>query len=290
MCLGRRDVAANEMIYRCDSDQPLAETNFAVFDVETTGLSPAYGDRVCEVACVRLTGELEVERFESFVDPGRSLSLGAAAVNGITPDMLAGAPPFSDVAGRLLSLLDGAVLVAHNAPFDLGFLAMELEIAHVPPPEGEVLDTLTLARRAFGFPRNGLQALARALQIEAATAHRALGDACTTAEVLARILWEVEARWGVRTLGQLLDFQGGSIPYPFPQSLPLPPPIAEALHCNGQVRMRYVDARGQETVRLVRPLHVREQRGYLYLVAHCHRAGELRTFRLDRVVELAAED
>jgi DNA polymerase-3 subunit epsilon len=278
------------MIYRCDPDQPLAETAFAVFDVETTGLSPAYGDRVCEVACVRLIGDLEVERFVSFVDPGRSLSLGAAAVNGITAEMLAGAPRFAAIAGPLLSLLDGAVLVAHNAPFDLGFLATELEIARIPPPEGEVLDTLTLARRVFGFPRNGLQALARALQIEAGSAHRALGDACTTTEVLGRILWEVRTRWGVSTLGQLLDFQGGSIPYPYPQALPLPPAIAEALQCSGQVRMRYVDAQGQETVRLVRPLRVHEQRGHLYLVAHCHRAGELRTFRLDRVVELAAED
>ena len=277
------------MIYRCDPNQPLAETAFAVFDVETTGLSPAYGDRVCEVACVRLSGDLEVERFVSFVDPGRSLSLGAAAVNGITAQMLVGAPPFAAIAGQLLSLLDGAVLVAHNAPFDLGFLAMELDIAHMPPPEGEVVDTLTLARRVFRFPRNGLQAVARALQIEPGTAHRALGDACTTAEVLARILWEVGARWGVSTLGQLLDFQGGSIPYPYPQALPLPPAIAEALQCSGQVRMRYVDAQGQETVRLVRPLRVHERQGYLYLVAHCHKAGELRTFRLDRVVELAAE-
>jgi DNA polymerase III subunit epsilon len=277
------------MIYRCDPNQSLAETVFAVLDVETTGLSPAYGDRVCEVACVRITGDMEVERFVTLVDPGRRLSPGAAAVNGITPDMLAGAPLFAAIAGRLLSLLDGAVLVAHNAPFDLGFLAMELEMAHMPPPEGEVVDTLTLARRAFRFPRNGLQAVAQALQIDTEGAHRALSDACTTAQVLERILWQVESRWGVSTLGQLLDFQGGSIPYPYPQALPLPPALAEALQCSGQVRMRYVDAQGQETVRLVRPLRVHEQRGYLYLVAHCYRAGELRTFRLDRVVELAAD-
>jgi DNA polymerase-3 subunit epsilon len=277
------------MIYRCDPNQPLAEAAFAVFDVETTGLSPAYGDRVCEVAVVRLSGDLEVERFVSLVDPGRPLSIGAAAVNGITAEMLVGAPRFAAIAGQLLSILDGAVLVAHNAPFDLGFLAMELDIARMPPPEGEVVDTLNLARRVFRFPRNGLQAVAHALRIEPGMAHRALGDACTTAEVLARILREVEARWGVRTLGQLLEFQGGSIPYPYPQALPLPPPIAEALECSGQVRMRYVDAHGQETVRLVRPLRVHERRGLLYLVAHCYKAGELRTFRLDRVVELALE-
>ena len=72
--------------------------------------------------------------------------------------------------------------------------------------------------------------------------------------------------------------------------MPLPPTIAEALDGQGQVCMRYVDARGQETERIIRPIRVREQRGNLYLLAHCYRAEALRTFRLDRVVELVAQD
>jgi DNA polymerase-3 subunit epsilon len=270
-------------------DQPLIETEFAVFDVETTGLNPAYGHRVCEVACQRLRGGVEVGRFEALVDPERRISPGAFAVNGITPDMLADAPPFAAVAPGLLALMDGAVLVAHNAPFDLGFLAVELDLAGLPPPEGPVVDTLTLARRAYRFPRNGLQAVAAALDVETGTAHRALGDVMTTGGVLERMLWELEARWGVTTLGRLLDFQGGPIPYPLPQAVPLPPTLAEALDARGEVLMRYVDARGRETERLVRPLRVQEQRGILYLAAYCHRAGDMRTFRLDRIVELITQ-
>jgi proteasome accessory factor C len=72
--------------------------------------------------------------------------------------------------------------------------------------------------------------------------------------------------------------------------LSLPPAIAEALERQGLVHMRYVDAKGLQTVRTVRPLHVRAQRGQLYLVAHCYRANALRTFRLDRVLEMAFED
>jgi DNA polymerase III epsilon subunit family exonuclease len=271
-------------------DQPLDETTFAVFDVETTGLSPAYGHRVCEVACLRVRDGVEVARFESLVDPGREISAGAYHVNHITPDMLAGAPSFDAVAGSLLALLDGAVLVAHNAPFDLGFLAAELQIARLPPPEGEVVDTLVLARRTYSFARNGLSAVAAALGVEGGPAHRALGDVWTTYHVLARILRDLERRWGVTMLGQLIAFQGGPIPYPQPRALPLPPTLAEALERGGRVLMRYVDARGQETVRAIRPLRVHEQRGLLYLVAHCYRAGALRTFRLDRVVELGLED
>jgi DNA polymerase III epsilon subunit family exonuclease len=275
---------------RFDPDQPLSDTRFAIFDVETTGLSPAYGHRVCEVACLCVQDGIEMDRFESLVDPGRSISAGAARVNRITPEMLVGAPIFEAVAGRLLATMGDAVLVAHNAPFDLGFLAVELDIARLPPPEGMVVDTLTLARRTYSFARNSLQAVAEALSVETGPAHRAMGDVWTTCHVLERILWDLDRRWGVTTLGRLIDFQGGPIPYPQPRAVPLPPTIAEALETRGRVWMRYVDARGQETTRAIRPLTVQEQSGSLYLTAHCYRAQEIRTFRLDRVVEMRPED
>lgn len=273
-----------------DPDRPLASVDLCFFDVETTGLSPAYGHRVCEVACLRARDGVELGRFESLVDPGRPISEGAFYVNRITAEMLEGAPPFGAVAGRLLDMMGGAVLVAHNAPFDLGFLAAELEIARLPPPEGPVVDTLTLARRAYRFASNSLAAVAYALGVETGPGHRAMADVWTTYQVLDRMLWDLDRRWGIVTLGQLLAFQGGSIPYPLPCVVPLPPTIAEALQSGGRVRMRYVNAAGQETDRVVRPLRVSQERGNLYLVAHCYRAGELRTFRLDRVVEMALDE
>jgi DNA polymerase III subunit epsilon len=271
-------------------DQPLIETEFVLFDVETTGLSPAYGHRVCEVACLRVRGGEQVGRFEALVDPGRRISPGAYHVNQITAEMLAGAPRFATVARQVLALMDGGVLVAHNAPFDLGFLAMELELARVPPPEGPVVDTLTLCRRVYRFASNSLPAVARTLAVDTGPGHRAMGDAWTTWGVLEAILCELGRRWQVRTLRELLNFQGGSIPYPAPQALALPPALAEALACAGEVRMRYVDANGNETDRVVHPLRVQEQHGTLYLTAHCYRAGALRTFRLDRVIELVVAE
>jgi DNA polymerase III epsilon subunit-like protein len=187
-------------------------------------------------------------------------------------------------------MMEDAVLVAHNAAFDLGFLAMELEIARLPPPEGLVVDTLALSRRVYRFARNSLPAVAEALAVDTGPAHRAMGDVWTTHHVLERILWDLERRWGVTTLGRLIDFQGGPVPYPQPCALPLPPAIAEALENRGRVQMRYVDARGQETTRTIRPLRVQEQRGNLYLTAHCYKARDLRTFRLDRVVEMSPEE
>jgi DNA polymerase-3 subunit epsilon len=273
-----------------DADRPLSEIPFALFDVETTGLSPAYGHRVCEIACLRLLAGFENGCMESLIDPGRPISPGAYGVNRIEPEMLADAPTFEMIASSLLDLMKDAVLVAHNAPFDLGFLAKELEIARLPPPEGPVVDTLVLSRRTFNFASYSLSAVASALELPVEPAHRAMIDVETMRHVFEEILRVLDQRWGVTTLGRLLEFQGGPIAYPLPLALPLPPALAEALESRGRVLMRYVDAKGRETERMVRPIHVSERHGMLYLTAHCHQRGELRTFRLDRVLELARED
>jgi DNA polymerase III epsilon subunit-like protein len=150
-----------------------------------------------------------------------------------------------------------------------------------------VVDTLALSRRIYTLGSHSLAAVTAALEIPVEPIHRAMSDVQATRHVLEQMLWDLDRRWGVTTLGQLIAFQGGPIPYPHPRELPLPPAMAEALESRGRVYMRYVNAQGVESERIVRPIHISERRGYLYLSAHCFRAGELRTFRLDRVVEMA---
>ncbi len=272
-----------------DPGQPLSDTVFAVFDVETTGLSPTYGHRICEVGCLRVRDGVELARIESLVDPRRSISPGAFRVNRITADMLRGAPTFGQIVDPLLQVMEGSVLVAHNASFDLSFLAAELAMARLPRPENPVVDSLALTRRTYRLARNNLSAVAAALGVEERPTHRAMSDALVTWGVLERIIEELRHRRGITTVGQLIQFQGGSVPYPPAQDVTLPPTIAEALETGERVRMRYVDARGRETERLVRPLRVTARGKHLYLIAHCYWRGERRTFRLDRVVEMALE-
>lgn len=274
-----------------DPQQLLRETAFAVFDVETTGLSPAYGHRVCEVACLRVCDGAELDAFEALINPGRQISPGAFRVNRITSEMLEGAPTFDAVADQLLGVMEGAVLVAHNAPFDLGFLAAELEIARRPPlPSGcPVADTLSLSRRAYSLFSHSLPAIAEALDLGSWPTHRAMADVWTTFFLLERLIDDVERRWGIVTLSDLIEFQGGPITVPRSRAVPLPLEISEALESGGTLWMRYVDARGRETERVVQPLRVDAREDNLYLTAHCYRRDELRTFRLDRVLELAVE-
>jgi DNA polymerase-3 subunit epsilon len=242
------------------------------------------------VGCLRARDGEILERFESLVDPGRDISPGAFRVNHITPEMLRGAPTFDAIADRLLQRMERATLVAHNAPFDIGFLTAELEIARRTFPDIPVVDTLALARNLYRFYSNGLSAVAGALGVQInSAAHRALNDVETTYGVLARILQDLRGRYGITTLGELIELQGGPVQQRRSHTLPLPPTIAEALERGGRVRMRYVDGRGRETDRVVRPLRVAQRQGSLYLIAHCYARNAQRTFRLDRVVEMVLE-
>ncbi len=164
----------------------------AVVDVETTGLSPRYGDRIVEIGLLRVEGGREVT-FESFVNPRRPISAGATAVHGITLEMVATAPRFGELADQVWPLLEGAVLIGHNAPFDWIFLNAERRYLGLPPLENPMIDTLTLARRHFAFPRNSLGTIARELGLAVSVQHRALADVLTTWAVFKRFLTDLAA-------------------------------------------------------------------------------------------------
>jgi DNA polymerase-3 subunit epsilon len=265
-------------------DVRLDEVTFAVLDVETTGLTPQFGDRICELALLRFRGDRELGRFHTLVNPQRPISPGAFAVNGIREQDLVDAPIFAEIAPRLLDLLEESTLVAHNAPFDLSFLAAEFQICDLRLTANPIIDTLALARRCYRFPSNSLQTVARLLGVDTMGQHRALADVVTTKMVLERFLADLRQK-GVVTLAELVAAQGGHVRWRERDAAPLPPQIDEALKSGGSLQLRYLSAAGEETQRLVSPLHVTAYSGHLYLVAFCHLRNEQRTFRLDRIVD-----
>ena len=162
---------------------PLVEIPYVAVDVETTGLAPADGHRVCEIALLRFLRGTVVDSLVSFVNPLRPISPGASAVNGITDGMVAAAPTFSDLFPRIVTFLGDDTTVFHNAPFDLSFLRMEARLAGGEWPGNPVIDTLSLARRTRRFRDNSLSAICGRLGIGAAF-HRAEADAYAAGKVL----------------------------------------------------------------------------------------------------------
>jgi DNA polymerase-3 subunit epsilon len=171
------------------------ECEFTIFDVETTGLFPNHGDKICEIAAIRVNSCCKKARkFSSLIDPERSISYGAFTVNRITSDMLAGKPTIDQVLPFFLKFSEGSVLVAYNAGFDLGFLESAMGEDKDILKKYFVIDALALARRLFpGAPRYSLGILARYLGIETPSQHRAMADASMAWKVFEKELSLINA-------------------------------------------------------------------------------------------------
>ena len=167
-----------------------------VLDTETTGLEPSEGHRVIEIACVELFDRRPTGRtFHRYLNPDRPIDIGAIQIHGLTNDFLADKPRFPDVADELLEFVEGAELLIHNAPFDVGFLDAELALAGKPGIRTfcEVTDTLALAREMHPGKRNSLDALCERYQVD--NSRRALHGALLDAQLLADV-------WLAMTRGQ----------------------------------------------------------------------------------------
>src|SRR5487761_2515232 len=157
-----------------------------VLDTETTGLYPEQGHRIIEIAAIELEGrKVSQKHFHHYLDPEREVDEGAAKVHGFTWDMLRGRAKFADIAGSFLEFVDGAELIIHNAPFDIGFLNHELKLMGVPALQNVVTDTLKVARDMHPGKKNSLDALCSRYEID--NTHRSLHGALLDTELLAEV-------------------------------------------------------------------------------------------------------
>lgn len=157
-----------------------------VLDTETTGLSPRDGHRIIEIAAIELEGRKVSRRhFHHYLDPEREVDEDAARVHGFTWDMLRGRAKFADIAGSFLEFIEGAELMAHNAPFDMSFINHELGLLGLPPLQNPVLDTLKIAREMHPGKKNSLDALCSRYEID--NQHRTLHGALLDTELLAEV-------------------------------------------------------------------------------------------------------
>lgn len=160
-----------------------------ILDTETTGLDPALGHRILEIAGVELVNRrLTGNHFHRYINPERESEEGALQVHGLTSEFLSDKPKFREVSVELLAYISGAELIIHNAPFDIAFLNHELSLLDLKPVTEYcpgVLDTLRMARELHPGKRNNLDALCERYQIDnsSRTLHGALLDAQLLAEV-----------------------------------------------------------------------------------------------------------
>lgn len=161
-----------------------------VLDTETTGLSPDEGHRIIEVGCLELVNrKITGDTFHRYINPERDIEFGAEEVHGLTADFLQDKPLFGDIADELIQYIDGAELIIHNAPFDVGFLNHEFALLRRGYKKVadycSVIDTLAVARRKHPGQPNSLDALCRRYHVD--NTNRDLHGALIDSELLAQV-------------------------------------------------------------------------------------------------------
>jgi len=181
-----------------------------VFDTETTGLSPAGGDRMVEIGCVELFNRVETGRsFHSYFNPGRPMPSEAEAVHGLSDRFLSDKPGFHDVCENLLEFIGDSPLVAHNASFDFGFINHELGSCGRPLVcTSRMVDTLAIARQKFPGAKHSLDALCMRFGVD--RSQRIKHGALLDAQLLAQVYVELTGgrQIGLTLVAELVEEDG----------------------------------------------------------------------------------
>jgi len=184
------------------------ELAFCFLDIETTGLSPATGGKICEVAIIKSGTAGRLDTYSQLINPRCLIPEAVIRIHGITNDMVNDKPAFSQAAPAMLDFLENSVVVCHNADFDVPFMAYEFAAIGLRFPPLTILDTLKFARKHAKFKSNRLGNIAIELGFSNDGWHRALNDAAMTEKLFMHFVGKFRA-CGAETLGALTDLQTG---------------------------------------------------------------------------------
>jgi len=263
-------------------DRPIRELSFVAFDTETTGLIPS-SERIVEVAAVKFRLDGEISVFDEMVDPGIPIPGAAARVHGIHDADVKGKPKIEDILPAFAEFLEGTIPLAHNAEFDIGFLAHEASRSGARFPRVPVLDTVEISRSLRqDLPNHKLETISKALDCPASTYHRALADAQTLRDVFLRLTAELADG----TLRDLMSVVSGALTFGSDTRLNMWLPahlkaLEEAFESGGKVTIVYEPEGKRQDTREITPRGWMRRQTATFLMAHSERENADRSYRLD---------
>jgi len=264
------------------------ELEFTIFDTETTGLNPGSGDRIVELAGLRVRGRERVAQFDSLVNPAREISPEAFAVNKIAPEMLKHAPDIDIVMPKFLDFIQGSYLCSYNVEFDLSFLDNELEIIGLPAFTGQAyFDILTMAKRLMpNQQRYALWFIADKLGVKARQQHRAFSDVEMTWEVFNRLKDMCQEKGITEPTEFLSLFAFNPVFLGSPTFLKISQ-IEKAINLKAHLRIKYLSIKDADvSLREVIPREIRQDAKNKYLIGFCCLKKEERVFKIDNILKL----
>ncbi len=252
-----------------EHDRPWPESTFIAIDLETTGKYPLEAE-ICEIAAVKWRHGKIIGEYQTLVKPSRPMGAEVIAIHHITNEMVEGAPSIKEVLPAFYEFIQDGFLMAHHAPFDMGFLTVEFEKARLPLPTKPVFCTCLMARRLVPeSPNHRLATLAQQFGIDTGQAHRALDDTKACLQLGLKCFERAGAEMKVT---DLFKIQGGDIPWnQFSimtlKSHPVYSKIVEALEKKSELQIVYSGGSRQGEPRTIIPIGIVRNLDYDFLVA-----------------------
>ncbi len=269
-----------------EHDRPWSESTFIAIDLETTGKYPLDAE-ICEIAAVKWRGGQIIDEYQTLVKPSRPMGDEVIAIHHITNEMVANAPSIKEVLPTFHQFIQDGFLMAHHAPFDMGFLTVEFEKARLPLPVKPVFCTCLLARRLVPeSPNHRLATLAQNFGIDTGQAHRALDDtkACLQLGLKCFELAGAEAK-----VTEIFKIQGGDIPWSqfsimTLKSNPVFARIVEALDRKSELQISYSGGSRPGEPRTIMPLGIVRNLDDDFLVAQDEPNAVPKRYFLKRII------
>ncbi|MEQ1875890.1 MAG: exonuclease domain-containing protein [Bdellovibrionia bacterium] len=259
-------------------------STYISFDTETSGAYPLEAE-ICEVAAVKWENGAVVGEFQSLVRVSKPMSTFIIGIHGITNEMVAEAPPMSEVVRKFHAFIQDSVLCAHHAPFDLGFLALEMEKLNLRLPDPPVICTSLLSRKVFpDFPNHKLQTLIPLLGLDQGTAHRALDDSKACLQLAIKCMEKVGAEATLQDVlnAQVTKLNWSNYSMNELRNHNLIGIIVHAIETGRMIELGYKGTSADHK-RPVKPLGIVRNPDGDYLVGYCEREQKNKRYYLHRI-------
>lgn len=269
-------------------DLPLNDYTYVAFDLETSGAYPI-GHDVVEFGAVKWHQGQELGRLQFLLKPRELMTDFIIGIHGITNEMVQEAPPMSEKIQEIHEFLKGSVIMAHHAPFDMGFMAVEFEKARLPLPSEPALCTSLLSRKwIHGVDNHKLQTLVKHLQVDGGQAHRAYDDAKACLQVglacFHKMPSDTTLAQAIKSQGKNLWWKDYSLLFTTDAHIKT---LIEAINAKKDVDLIYQGGSTKGETRRLTPIGIVRNPDGDYLQAFCHKDKTAKRYYLNRVGDLA---
>ncbi len=267
-------------------DRPWSEYEFVAFDTETSGAYPL-GSEVVEFGAVKWKGGNEIAAFQTLLKPSERMGDFIIGIHGITNEMVEGAPRMSEKVSEIRQFFDGAIPMAHHAPFDLGFMTLDFEKNKISLPSEPVLCTSLLARKIITESENHkLQTLIKLLKLVGGTAHRALDDAraCLNVglECMRRMGEQASLFQVIQTMEKDLRWENYQLLGSSEKWIQM---VVAAISQSSGMDIIYDSGKTKNESRRITPIGLVRNPDGDYIMALCHRDAARKRFYLNKIKE-----